>query len=98
MKIISSPPPSLPPSTDGSLAGAAPARVESQDLDSLQDGAVQLSQVATLTESDEATTVDLEKVASLRQAISDGRFKVDPEAIYTGLVADAREMIDIEPT
>lgn len=98
MKIISSPPPSLPPSTDSSLAGAAPARVESQALDTLQDGAVQLSQVATLTESDQAATVDLEKVAALRQAISDGSFKVDPETIYTGLVADAREMIDIEPT
>ena len=46
----------------------------------------------------QAATVDLEKVAALRQAISDGSFKVDPETIYTGLVADAREMIDIEPT
>lgn len=98
MKIISSPPPSPPPSNDSSLAGATQARVEPQDLDALQDDAVQLSEVATLTESDDTATVDLEKVAALRQAITAGTFKIDAETIYTGLVADAREMIDIEPT
>lgn len=98
VKIISSPPSSLPPSTDGNLAGAAQAPVESQGLDMLQDDAIQLSQVASLEAADDSTGVDLEKVAALRQAITDGSFQVDAQAVYTGLVADAWEMIDTEPT
>lgn len=98
MKIISTPPTSLLPSTDGSLAGAATASIATQDPDLLQDEAIELSQVASLTQPDDAATVDLEKVAALRQAIGDGSFQIDPESIYTSLLADAREMLGSAPT
>jgi len=36
---------------------------------------------------------DAEKVARISQAISDGSFKVDPEAIADKLIANARELL-----
>lgn len=98
VKITSPAPSTLPPSTDGSLAGAATASLASAELDMLQDDAIELSDVASLTRPDDAADVDLEKVAALRQAIGNGSFQIDPESIYTSLMADAREMLGSAPT
>ncbi len=98
MKIISTPPTSLLPLTDDSLPGAASASVAARDMDLLQDDAIELSQVASLSQPDDAASVDLEKVAALRLAIGDGSFQIDPESIYTSLMADAREMLGSAPT
>lgn len=97
MKITSAQPPSLP-SPDSTAAGTSPAQVTAQDLDMLQDDAVQLSQVSSLGETDSTADVDLEKVAALSKAIAEGSFEVDSQAIYTSLVADVREMQDSAPT
>ena len=98
VKIITSPPSSLLPPTDSSLAGTTPSRVTPQDLETLAEDAVQLTRISDLNESDPAADVDLDKVAVLRQSIADGSFQIDSEAIYTSLVAEAREMLGSEPT
>ncbi|MDZ3995116.1 flagellar biosynthesis anti-sigma factor FlgM [Pseudomonas sp. Teo4] len=98
MKITSSPPPSLPLPTDSSLASASPSEVAPQDLEMLQEDAVQLSQVSSLSDTDGMADVDLEKVAALTQAIAEGSFEIDSHTIYTSLVADAKEMQGSEPT
>ncbi len=41
-----------------------------------------------------APEVDQERVAEIRQAISEGRFKVDAGRIADGLIASVREMLD----
>lgn len=38
--------------------------------------------------------VDVKKVAEIKQAISEGRFQINPERIADGLVASVREMLD----
>jgi negative regulator of flagellin synthesis FlgM len=35
-----------------------------------------------------------EKVAEIRQAISEGRFQINPERIADGLISSVREMLD----
>ena len=35
-----------------------------------------------------------EKVAEIRQAISEGRFQINPELIADGLISSVREMLD----
>ncbi|NIF26470.1 hypothetical protein F3J44_08715 [Pantoea sp. Tr-811] len=98
VKIISSPPSSLLPPTDSSLAGTNPSRVGAQDLDALAEETVQISRIGDLQGSDATADVDLEKVAALRQSIADGSLQTDAQAIYTSLVADIREMAGSEPT
>lgn len=98
VKIISSQLSSLLPPTDNSLAGGTPSRVAPEALETLAEDAIQLSGISDLNETDATADVDLDKVASLRQSIANGSFQVDSEAIYTSLVAEAREMLGSEPT
>jgi flagellar biosynthesis anti-sigma factor FlgM len=98
VKITSSPLTSLLPPTDSSLTGASTSRAVPQELDSLADETVQISQIGDLASTDATADVDLEKVAALRQSIADGSLQTDAEAIYTSLVADVREMAGGEPT
>jgi negative regulator of flagellin synthesis FlgM len=35
-----------------------------------------------------------QKVAEIRQAISEGKFRIDPERIADGLISSVREMLD----
>ena len=37
--------------------------------------------------------IDVQKVAEIKQAISEGRFQINPERIADGLVASVREML-----
>lgn len=37
---------------------------------------------------------DTKKVAEIRQAISEGRFQIDPARIADGLISSVREMLD----
>ncbi|CAB1370544.1 flagellar biosynthesis anti-sigma factor FlgM [Denitratisoma oestradiolicum] len=40
-----------------------------------------------------ATVVDFKRVAEIKQAIAEGRFKVDPEKIADGLLDSVRQML-----
>jgi negative regulator of flagellin synthesis FlgM len=52
---------------------------------------VQLSTLST--ESGTASPVDSARVEAIKQAISEGRFKINPEAIADGLIASAKELV-----
>ena len=44
--------------------------------------------------SDSEPPFNSQKVAEIRQAISEGRFKINPERIADGLLSSVREMLD----
>lgn len=91
---------------DGSLRGTAltgatsqaPARGKGsatsspkQDSVSLSDTSSQLQ--ALETSVNQASGFDAAKVEAIKQAISEGRFKINPEQIADGLIASTRELV-----
>lgn len=44
-------------------------------------------------EASSSPVVDAQRVAEIRQAISEGRFKVNPERIADGLLSSVRQML-----
>lgn len=92
---------------DGSLRGTAltgatsqvPARGKSsattsspkQDSVSLSDTSSQLQ--ALEASVNQASGFDAAKVEAIKQAISDGRFKINPEQIADSLIASTRELV-----
>jgi negative regulator of flagellin synthesis FlgM len=82
---------SNPPGT-AAARGAAAAR---QPAGALSGERVDISSLsARLQEAGAgAAPVDAQKVAEIRQAIAEGRFRVDPERIADGLLASVREML-----
>lgn len=76
--------PSLTPRTAPQQAApAAPAQE-----------AVSLSQLAGSLHAAGATPVNTAKVQEIKQAISEGRFKINPEAIADRLIESARELVN----
>lgn len=67
-------------------AAAAATQVELSPLSSRIQGLE-----ATLSAS---PVVDAQRVAEIKQAIAEGRFKVDPERIADGLLKSVREMLE----
>lgn len=65
---------------------AAPAPAPAQD-------AVSLSQLAGSLQSMEQQPVNTARVQEIKQAISEGRFKINPEAIADRLIESARDLI-----
>jgi negative regulator of flagellin synthesis FlgM len=60
---------------------------------------VALSNAATaLTNSSTDTTFDAKKVERIAQAIRDGKFKVNPEAIADKLIVNAQELLGRKPS
>ena len=62
------------------------------------DAQVALSPLSSRLQEIEASAtaspvVDAKRVAEIRQAISEGRFKVDPERIADGLLDSVRQML-----
>ncbi|ENO89519.1 MULTISPECIES: flagellar biosynthesis anti-sigma factor FlgM [Thauera] len=60
---------------------------------------VQLSPLATLMKKaesaiSESSEVDQKRVDEIRQAISEGRFKIDANRIADGLIASVRDMLE----
>lgn len=56
---------------------------------------VRLSDAATrLASSDNSAPVNRAKIEEIKQAISQGRFKVNPEAIADELIATSRQLIE----
>ena len=46
------------------------------------------------TKGADATDIDMKKVSSVRTAIKEGTYKVNPEAIADKLLSNAQEMLD----
>ncbi|WP_028454370.1 flagellar biosynthesis anti-sigma factor FlgM [Chitinilyticum litopenaei] len=69
-----------------------PANAGKADKAAAPQDNVSLSTSATATASTEAA-FDADKVAAIRQAISEGRFQVRPEAIANGLLSSVRELL-----
>ena len=63
-------------------------------------GASSAGQAATVVSTSFPTaggsegTFDSQKVAEIRQAISEGKFQINPERIADGLIISVREMLD----
>lgn len=72
-----------------SASSAGDAKVE---LSSLSARLAQLEQ--TLNNS---PVVDSAKVSEIQQAISEGRFKVNPEKVADGLIESVRQMLAAQP-
>ena len=62
-----------------------------QDSVSIKPLAAKLSDVAGAGKAE--ATFDADKVAAIRQAISEGRFAVKPEAIADGLLSSVKELL-----
>jgi negative regulator of flagellin synthesis FlgM len=45
----------------------------------------------------ETPAVDSKRVEQIRQAISEGRFKIDADRIADGLISSVRQMLDSQP-
>lgn len=72
------------PPTDKVAASAAPPEASTQ---------VALSPAAALLVGDSSADFDAEKVARLAQAIRDGKFEVNAEAIADKLIGHAQELL-----
>jgi negative regulator of flagellin synthesis FlgM len=64
----------------------APAAVASE--------AVSLSSLSGSLRSGEAMPVNTARVQEIKQAIAEGRFKINPEAIADRLIESARELVN----
>jgi negative regulator of flagellin synthesis FlgM len=102
MKIDKSTPP-LPASQIGELAprspNAKPARGSSEGNAASSSTSVHLgsstAQLQSLGKSvANASVVDAEKVAAIKQAISEGRFKVNHEVVADRLIDSVKELIN----
>jgi negative regulator of flagellin synthesis FlgM len=72
-------------------AMAKAAQTAEKESVSINPLAAQLSNVAGAGKSE--PTFDADKVATIRQAIADGRFTVKPEAIADGLLSSVKELL-----
>lgn len=55
---------------------------------------VSLSQLAGSLQATEKPPVNTARIQEIKDAISQGRFKVNPEAIADGLIQSARDLLD----
>jgi negative regulator of flagellin synthesis FlgM len=55
---------------------------------------VSLSSLAGSLQSNEQAPADMAKIQEIKQAISQGRFKINPEAIADGLIQTARDFVN----
>ncbi len=65
--------------------------VPQRDSVNLSDASSQMQ--ALETSVNQAPAIDVAKVEATKQAISEDRFKINPEKIADGLLASARELI-----
>lgn len=88
--------PSVANAPDGGRPRTAHSAVKHDATSS--DAQVDLSSLsATLQEMGAAAAtgpvVDAERVAEIKQAIAEGRFKIDPERIADGVLSSVRQML-----
>lgn len=56
--------------------------------------AVSLSTLAGTLQSSEKPPVNSARIQEIKDAISQGRFKINPEAIASGLIESARDLVN----
>lgn len=56
--------------------------------------AVSLSTLAGSLQASDKPPVNMARIQEIKQAISEGRFKIDPEAIADRLIDSARELVN----
>ncbi len=95
MKINSAPLPSV-----GNAAGSASARGATpasapKSAGTTSGERVDISSLSARLQEVGAgdAPIDVQKVAEIKQAISEGRFQINPERIADGLIASVREML-----
>lgn len=87
MKIDSTYKPATTPITNRPVARPSPEA--SQHAES-----VSLSQAVGALHGNEKPPVNAARIQEIKEAISQGRFKVNPEAIADGLIQSARDLLD----
>ena len=96
MKIGHAEPPVAAPPTTGRSASADAAKPASGQDGVESSAKVELSHTAASLRSgtpQASADFDADKVARISQAISDGSFKINPEAIADKLIANAQEVL-----
>ena len=87
---------SLKPVATGASVSKAPAPRVGSDSKT-QPGNVQFSALSTqlkaATSSMAGTPVNTDKINQIKQAISEGRFKINPEAISSKLINSVKDLI-----
>lgn len=86
MKIDSSYKPVAPP--------APPRATQAQPLAGSAQEAVSLSSLSGTLQSNEKPPVNTARIQEIKQAISQGRFKINPEAIADRLIETARDLVN----
>jgi negative regulator of flagellin synthesis FlgM len=70
-----------------------PASTQATPAPAAQE-AVSLSLIAGSMQSSEKPPVNTARIQEIKQAISEGRFKINPEAIADRLIESARELVN----
>lgn len=87
MKIDSAYKPTTPGATPRAAAPQATPKTGTQE-------AVSLSQLAGSLQAGEKPPVNTARIQEIKQAISEGRFKINPEAIADRLIESARDLVN----
>lgn len=76
------------------VAGARPTATGVKPASAPSGQATTVAAAALHTVSGTEAAFNPQKVAEIRQAISEGRFQINPERIADGLINSVREMLD----
>lgn len=87
MKIDSAYKPTTPVATPRAATAQAAPKTGAQD-------AVSLSQLSGSLKASENMPVNTARILEIKQAISEGRFKINPEAIANRLIESARDLVN----
>lgn len=79
-------------SSRGPAATAKPAGTQSGERVDISSLSARLQEVGA-----GESPIDAQKVAEIKQAISEGRFQINPERIADGLLNSVREMLTAKP-
>ncbi len=76
------------------LRSSAPVAQKSAESANSATTAVSLSAAASALQSGNNVPVNSARIQEIKEAISQGRFKINPEAIADGLVNTARDLLN----